>query len=438
MSTTLPILGLGLALCQGIAFAQIPPPATPNAPLRLTLDDALARARANSPEFLRANIDALRAREDTVQAKASLLPSAGYFNQFIYTQPNGAPTGVFISADGTHVYNNQAQAHADIYAPEKMAGYRKAQVAEALAHAKQDIAARGLVATVVMDFYGMASAGRKVANSQQSLRETQQFLDITQKQEKGGEVAHADVVKAQIQVEQRQRETQEAQLALDKARLEFSILLFPDFRQDFTVEDDLDTARALPSFAEIQVMAANNNPDIRAAQAILEMQNWDLKAARAAMLPSVSVDYFFGLNANQYTLHTPEGYRNYGSSAQAQLTIPLWTSGAARSRIRQAELGIQQAKTDLSFAQRQLLADLNSFYRETDTASFQIASLRRSMELSSDSLKLTLEQYEAGESTALEVVDAQTTLADARNGYDDGLVRSRVALADLQTLTGAF
>jgi outer membrane protein TolC len=60
------------------------------------------------------------------------------------------------------------------------------------------------------------------------------------------------------------------------------------------------------------------------------------------------------------------------------------------------------------------------------------------MELSSDSLKLTLEQYEAGESTALEVVDAQTTMADARNGYDDGLVRSRVALADLQTLTGAF
>jgi outer membrane protein TolC len=168
------------------------------------------------------------------------------------------------------------------------------------------------------------------------------------------------------------------------------------------------------------------------------MQNWDLKAARAAMLPSVSVDYFFGLNANQYTLHTPEGYRNYGSSAQAQLTIPLWTSGATRSRIRQAELGIQQARTDLSFAQRQLLSDLNSFYREADTASFQIASLRHSMELSSDSLKLTLEQYEAGESTALEVVDAQSTLADARNDYDDGLVRSRVALANLQTLTGAF
>jgi hypothetical protein len=36
------------------------------------------------------------------------------------------------------------------------------------------------------------------------------------------------------------------------------------------------------------------------------------------------------------------------------------------------------------------------------------------------------------------VVDAQTTLVEARNAYDDGLVRSRVALANLQTLTGAF
>jgi outer membrane protein TolC len=438
MSSTLPILGLGLVLCQGAAFAQNPPPATPNAPLSLTLEDALARARANSPEVLRANIDALLAREDTVQAKAGLLPSASSFNQFIYTQPNGAPTGVFVSNDGVHVYNNQAIVHGDIYAPEKMAGYRKAQVAEALAHAKAEIAARGLVATVVADFYGMASAARKLANAQRSQGEARQFLDITEKQERGGEVAHADVVKARIQVEQRQRDAQEAQLALDKARLEFSVLLFPDFSQDFTVEDDLETARTLPAFPEIQAMAARNNPDIRAAQATLEMQNWDLKAARAAMLPSLSFDYFFGLNANQFALHTPDGLRNYGSSAQAQLTIPLWTGGAARSRIRQAELGLQQARNDLSFTQRELLANLNSFYREADVASLQIASLRRSMELSNDSLKLTLEQYQAGECTALEVVDAQSTLADARNDYDDGLVRSRVALANLQTLTGAF
>ena len=55
-----------------------------------------------------------------------------------------------------------------------------------------------------------------------------------------------------------------------------------------------------------------------------------------------------------------------------------------------------------------------------------------------ESLRLTNLRYQAGEATALEVVDAQTTLLQARNAYDDGLVRYRLALANLQTLTGAF
>jgi outer membrane protein TolC len=116
----------------------------------------------------------------------------------------------------------------------------------------------------------------------------------------------------------------------------------------------------------------------------------------------------------------------------------VWTWGAARSRVKQAELKLQQARTDLSFTQRQLLANLNSFYLEANIASSQIASLRHSLDLAEESLKLTILRYEAGEVSVLEVVDAQSTVLGARNAYDDGLVRYRMALASLQTLTGAF
>jgi outer membrane protein TolC len=63
---------------------------------------------------------------------------------------------------------------------------------------------------------------------------------------------------------------------------------------------------------------------------------------------------------------------------------------------------------------------------------------RHTEELAAESLRLTLLRYEAGEATILELVDAQSTLTLARNAYDDGLVRYRVALANLQTLTGVF
>ena len=66
----------------------------------------------------------------------------------------------------------------------------------------------------------------------------------------------------------------------------------------------------------------------------------------------------------------------------------------------------------------------------------QLDSLRSSLDLSAESLRLTLLRYQAGEATALEVVDAQSTLAQARNAYDDGLGRYRVAVAALQTISG--
>jgi len=75
---------------------------------------------------------------------------------------------------------------------------------------------------------------------------------------------------------------------------------------------------------------------------------------------------------------------------------------------------------------------------EAQTALAQVNSLRHSADLSVESLRLTILRYQAGEATALEVSDAQSTLVQARNAYDDGLARYRVALAGIQTLTGTL
>ena len=227
MPRILPMLGLVLALRCG-AYAQTPPP-TPAPVLTLTLQDALDRAKANSQQLLSADIAARIAREDKVQAKAALLPTLNWEHDFIYTQPNGSDTGVFIANNGPREYINTADVHADIYAPGKRADYRMAIAAEAVARAKVDIAARGLNAVVVQNFYGMAVAQRHYNNAQRSLEDARKFLDITQKQERGGEAAHADVVKAEVQVEQRQRDASDAQLGIDKARLALAVIIFPGF-----------------------------------------------------------------------------------------------------------------------------------------------------------------------------------------------------------------
>ena len=106
--------------------------------------------------------------------------------------------------------------------------------------------------------------------------------------------------------------------------------------------------------------------------------------------------------------------------------------------MRQAEWKRDLAAKELSFTQRKLLAEMRSRYAEAETALNELAGLQRSAELSAESLRLTTLRYKNGEGTVLEVVDAQTTFALSNSAYQDGAVRYRVALANLQTLTGVM
>jgi outer membrane protein TolC len=426
-------LAIGLALVLPLS-AQV----QSDAVLTITFDDALKRARDYSPELLAAKTNVTLAKEDRLQARAALLPNVNWMNQFIYTQPNGRESGVFIGNDGTHIYNNQAVVHGEILSLTKLAERRVAMATEAAAVVKAEIASRGLNVVVTENYYGLVAEQRKSTDTKQSLKEAERFLEITQKQEAGGEAARSDVVKAQVQSEQRRREAQEAELAVEKARIGLAVLIFSDFQQEFRVVDDLEASPALPPFDQAQAMAAKNNPDVRAAELAVSQERFGIKAARGEMLPSLSFDYFYGINAREYAMYDAEHFKNLGSSFQVELSIPVWNWGATRSKIRQAELRLRQAQSELSFAQKKVLADLKSFHREAEVAGTQMTSLRRSADLAAESLRLTVLGYQAGEVTALEVVDAQTTLIEARKGLADGLLRYRLAFASLQTITGAF
>ena len=214
----------------------------------LTLADALARARANSPQFQAALTDLGLAREDRVQARAALLPNVNYDNSFIYTQGNGTPSARFIANNGVHEYISQGAVH-QAMGYDLVSGYRRTAAAQALAKARAEIAVRGLTVTVTQAFYGLLTAQEKTVTAGHAYDEGQHFLDISRKLEQGGEVAHSDVIKAQIQANDLLRAHQEAKLAEQNARLALAVLLFPNFFQDFTLVNDLDAKPPLPSIA---------------------------------------------------------------------------------------------------------------------------------------------------------------------------------------------
>ena len=421
------------------------------APLTLTLADALERARSYSVEFRSATLDAGLAHQDKVQARAGMLPNAAYTGQYLYTQGNGTASGRFIANNGVHEYISEGNVHQEIsLGLSELATYRRAAAAEVklvdvllCAAAKAELAARGLVVTVVESYYGLIVAERKYATSQAAAGEAQHFLDISQKLEHGGEVAHADVIKAQIQFNDRQRDLQDAQLNMGKARFALAVLLFSNFNQDFTVVDDLSSPPAVPTREEVQQLAAKKNPSLQAALATVAVSKREVTIARAGYLPTMGFDYWYGIDAthfatNQFDTISGRNVHNLGYAAAATLNIPIWNWGSTQSKLKQAEMRRSLAQLELTMAQKQLLGNIQTSYDETAIARQQLDILRQSAELAAQSLRLTTARYSAGEATVLEVVDAQNTAALTRNTLADGEARYRFAIANLQTLTGNF
>jgi len=378
------------------------------------------------------------AHEDLVQSRAALLPNVSYNMQAIYTEPTsrGSKDQIFIANNGVHEYIAQGNIHQNL-SLQTFADYSRAAAAQAVARAKSEIALRGLAVTVSQVFYGFLAAQRKYETAQRANEEAQRFLGISQKLEQGGEVAHSDVIKAQLQAQQQQRDLRESELARAKTRLDLAVLLFRDFNENFTVADDLTSLDPLPSLDEVTAAGTRNNPDLRAAQSALQQASREVTSAWGGVLPSISLDYWYGIDANRFATRV-DGVNTLGSAAAATLQVPIWSWGSNLSKVKQANLQKKQATIELSAAQRTLMANLRLFYDEAQAARAELDLLSQSVQLASESLRLINLRYQGGESTVLEVVDAQNTLTQASNAYNDGLVRFRVATANIQTLTGKF
>ena len=436
---------LCLASAAAVASAQQAQTAV-SAPPVITLGEAISRARGNEPSFAAAVAASGVSNLDRSIARAALLPSVTYHNEYLYTQGTGAlssgggagalGTPRFIANNAVHEYVSQGVVSETIGLQQFTAASR-ASAAAAVAAANLEIARRGLVSTVVGLFYASLASENKVVVARRAASEADNFVTLAQQREAARENAHADVVKAQLQQQQRSRDLADAIVQAQKSRLDLAVLLFPDPRSPYTLTTTA-VVPALPARTEVEAAAAHHNPELQSALASLHENDLGVASARAAYLPDLVLNYSYGIDAAQFATKSPNGLRNLGYSASATLDIPVWDWFSTQHKVKQSQILRDAARIALTSTQRQLIARLDEFYAEAATARDQLASLNLSVQTAAESLRLTRLRYTAGEATVLEVVDAENSLTTAELAREDGTTRYEMSLANLQILTGTI
>jgi outer membrane protein TolC len=341
----------------------------------------------------------------------------------------------FIANNAVHEYMSQGQVNETI-GVQQINALGHASAALAVATAELEVAQRGLVASVAGLFYAASADSRKVSVAERAANEAASLTTLTQQRETAREVAHADVVKAQLQQQQRDRDLANAKLEAEKARLDLAVLLFPDPRTPYTLV--VPDTSPVPARADVEAALARHNPELASALASTHLADLNVFAARAAYLPDLALNYTYGIDAAQFAAKGIDGSHNLGYSASATLDIPVWDWFATHDRVRQSEISRDVARTTLTNTQRKLVAALDEDYAEAVAAHDQLDSLNLSVTTAAEGLRLMRLSYTAGETPILEVVDAENSLTASELAREDGIVRYQTALANLQLLTGTI
>lgn len=153
--------------------------------------------------------------------------------------------------------------------------------------------------------------------------------------------------------------------------------------------------------------ARQRRPDLQAAAAQVKAAQASTDAARAADRPTLSLT----ASANQYDT---AGIDSHGSTVGINLNVPIFSGFAPTYRVRAAEAQVDAKNARLEQLRLQVALDVWKAYQQLTTAT---QSLRTSADLLSSaeqSQRVALGRYQAGVGSMLDVLNAQSALAGAR------------------------
>ncbi|HSW87073.1 MAG TPA: TolC family protein [Rhabdochlamydiaceae bacterium] len=291
-----------------------------------------------------------------------------------------------------------------------------------------------LIQTISTDYYSYLYQKQLYAAYAANVETAQITLDAANVGFMAGIKDVSDVLQAKTQLLQNQTEWVAQQQAVETSYAALLNDMGLPANLCFAVED-LPTV--IPAQIKIQDInelisyALQQRADLLAAEANLQSQEANIRAVRNQFWPTLTYNFDIGRMYFLQGLHD-----NYDYSNMVSLNIPIFSGFSTLNALRQAKAQKQQAKATLRQTELQVIKDIATSHSNVKV-SFETLEFSDSfLEAAQKQYKVALAQYKAGVKTILDVVSAQSALANARATQANAIQQWFVSLSTLAYATG--
>jgi len=405
--------------------AQQPVGSAPAPATLVTFDQALKLALVQNTGVKQAKNTAALSSASVTQSKLAFLPNLNVTaNTAQDYGRNFSTTDWQIFNTTTNTLNAGISSSVTLFDGMKsVANLRSAQANEDAGEQDLSRAKQTAVFTVASNFLALVTQQQQLDVQQQNLTAQEALESQISQFVKAGSRPISDLYQQQATVASARASVVTTQNAVELAKVDLIQTLQLDPRGSYQFQPPAlaDTAAVNAKFNLDSLLdrAFAQRPDLGADASRVQAAQQDVKAASASRWPTISLTggYNSGVSSAADASFLNQLDQRRGGSIGVGISIPILDRGASQAASERAQISEDNAKLALSTQRQQVALEVRRAYLDYDAATQQLAAADAQQKAASLAVSTTLQRYQVGAATLVEVTQARATQVQAQSAY---------------------
>ena len=422
--------------------------------------DAVNVALQQNATILKAQNDLQASYGIVVQTRAIVLPQLSATGQYKYTQPTAIETIPFPGFDqANQSWNAGFQLVQTIYDGGRlMSAVQAARLTKEQALADYHTKVQDTLLSTRLAYYDVLLALEQITVHEASVKLLQSEVDDQQRRYKAGTVPQFNVLRAEVQLANERPLLIRAQNSYRVAKNNLSDLLGYNLPQDvwedipMNLTDVLDAEPYPVNLPIAIVQALENRSELEALKKTEALEKLGVVNAKAGYKPTLQAFAGYSWFNQQYAVNGPPPLTPPlaldnafgGYNAGAQITWNIFDGLLTHGKVVQAKANYEKSQNDLADRTRQIELEVRTSYSDFVEATEVLDSQKTVLAEAAEALREAQARFDAGTGTQLDVLDAETSLTQARDinaqalhDYDAARARLERAIGENMIQPGA-
>lgn len=341
-------------------------------------------------------------------------------------------------------WNAGFQLTQSIYAGGKLiAAIRAANATKQQALAQYQTAVQDALLNVQVAYYDVLLAAQQITVHEASVNLLQKELEDQQHRYNAGTVPRFNVLQADVSLANERPNLIQARNNYRISKNNLSNLLGYNLPHEIWENIPLqltDKLEAIPfdvNLPDAIEQAMNHRSELVALRKTVELQQLNIVSAKSGYKPSISVFGGYTWNNSQFIDPGDLAYTLHGWNGGAEMNWDIFDGLATHGKVMQAKAEYEKSKTTLADEARQIELQVRTDYSDFIEAKEVLDSQKTVQAEAEEALREANARSEAGTGTQLDVLNAETSLTQARTTQIQALHDYETARARLERAIGS-